>query len=109
MSEIIKTSLIIVFLTVILSSLDVLYYQKDVIEYLIELEWLILMVPLSGMIYLVWTKLIVRLIEDYLPKSQNVSPEIKTPSLKQKSQSTVSLIDGKFHENKITVLLTVKD
>ena len=107
--ETLKTTLIIIFLTVVLSSLDVLYYQKDVIQYLIELEWLILMVPLSGMIYLVWTKMIVRLIEDYLPKSQNVSPQIKTPSLKQKSQSTVSLIDGKFHENKITVRLTVKD
>ena len=109
MSEKIKTSLIIVFLTVILSSLDVLYYQKDVIRYLIELEWLFPMGLLSGSVYLFWTRIIVPFIDDYLPNSQGVSSVIKPSSVRQKSESTVSLIDEKIYENKVTVRLSVKD
>ena len=76
MSKTIKTSLIIVFLTVILSSLDILYYQRDVIRYLIELKWLIPMGLLSGSIYLFWTRIIVPFIDDYLPSKPSMKNSI---------------------------------
>ena len=75
-SETFKTTLIIIFLTVVLSSLDVLYYQKDVTRYLIELEWLFPMGLLSGSVYLFWTRIIVPFINDYLPSKPSTKNSI---------------------------------